>query len=170
MLAINGLIPWRSKEREATKEGEAGSALSRFHSEVDRLFEHFFDEPLWGGSRFGPGLTSWSGWSPSLDVTESENEITVRAEIPGVDPKDIDISISGGTLTISGEKKEQSEERQGNRYRAERRFGSFRRSLGLPQSVDTEKIDAEYDRGVLTIHLAKSEEAVTRRIPVSLKK
>lgn len=170
MLAINGLIPWRSKEREVTREDDSGSALSRFHSEVDRLFERFFDEPLWGGSRFSPDFGSWSGWSPSIDVTESESEITVRAEIPGVDPKDFDISVSGGTLTISGVKKEQSEESQGNRYRTERRFGSFRRSLALPQSVDTEKIEAEYDRGVLTVHLAKSEEAVTRRIPVSLKK
>ena len=96
--------------------------------------------------------------------------LRVRAEVPGVEPKDFDISVSGDVLSISGEKKEESEERRGNVYRSERRFGSFRRHVRLPEAVDTDKIEAEYDKGILTIRLAKSEKVVGRRIPVSLKK
>jgi HSP20 family protein len=109
-------------------------------------------------------------WSPSLDLSESEKEITVRAEIPGVDPENIDIAVSGNVLTISGEKKEEYEERSQSVFRAERRFGSFRRSVALPDFVDTEHVSADYDKGVLTIHLAKSEKDVARRIPVAKKK
>jgi HSP20 family protein len=105
-----------------------------------------------------------------LDVSDSADQIVVRAEVPGVDPKDFDISVSGDVLAICGEKREQSEERRGNVYRSERRFGSFRRSVRLPESVDADKIEAEYDKGVLTIRLSKSEKAVGRRIHVSLKK
>lgn len=170
-MLIGNLIPWRNKAREdAVDELTTGSALSRFHSEVDRLFERFFEEPLWGESKLLPELRSASLWSPSLDVSESEMEITVRAEIPGVEPEDLDIAVTGNMLTISGEKKEEREERSQSVYRAERRFGSFRRSVALPDSVDTENISADYDKGVLTVHLAKSEKSAARRIPVSLKK
>ncbi len=171
-MLIGNLIPWRAKGHElAASERPAVDTLERFNVEVDRLFDRFFREPWWGGSQFLPELRSggWS-WSPSLDLNESEKEITVRAEIPGVDPQDFDISVSGNVLTISGEKKSESEERGDNVYRAERRFGSFRRSIALPEVVDLEKISADYNKGVLTIHLAKSERATARRIPVSTKK
>ena len=170
-MLIGNLIPWRHKVREDEgSELMTGSALSRFHSEVDRMFERFFDEPLWGGSRLLPELRAVSAWSPSLDLSESEKGITIRAELPGVDPENIDVAVSGNVLTISGEKKEEHEERSQSVYRSERRFGSFRRSVALPESVDSEKVSADYDKGVLTIHLAKSEESVARRIPVSAKK
>jgi HSP20 family protein len=167
MLAMTHL---RNKVSDSEVE-ETGTALDRFHSEIDRLFERFFEQPAWGGSRLAPEAWSRSGvWSPSLDVSETSDEIVVRAEAPGVDPKDFDISVSGDVLAICGEKREQSEEHRGNLYRSERRFGSFRRSVRLPESVDADKIEAEYDKGVLTIRLSKSEKAVGRRIPVSLKK
>lgn len=169
-MLIGNLIPWRSKVREIGDE-TTESAITRFHSEVDRLFERFFGEPFWGGFRLLPGWRPWAaGWTPSLDVSETEEAVTVRAEVPGVDPKDIDISVSGDVLVISGEKREEREERHENYYRAERSFGSFRRSVPLPASVDRDKISAEYDKGVLTIRLAKSEKAVAKRIPVSVKK
>jgi HSP20 family protein len=109
-------------------------------------------------------------WAPLLDVSETDDEIQVSAEIPGIDPKEFDISVTGNVLTISGEKKEESEERKGNVFRSERRFGSFRRSITLPDSVDTEKVSADYDRGVLTVHLPKTEKAAAKRIPVSVSK
>ncbi|MGD8868091.1 MAG: Hsp20/alpha crystallin family protein [Gemmatimonadales bacterium] len=170
MLALANLLPWRNKVSDSDAE-ETGSALARFHSEIDHLFERFFEDPLWSGSRLSPELQGWTGaWLPSLDVSEAADEYVVRAEVPGVDPKDFEISVSGGVLSISGEKKEESEERRGSVYRSERRFGSFRRSVRLPDAVDADKIEAEYDKGILTIRLAKSEKAVGRRIPVSLKK
>lgn len=133
-------------------------------SELDRVFDDVF-----GG--LVPGLrTSGAGWVPSLDVRESDDEITVQAEIPGVTAEDFDISVIDDVLSISGEKKEESEEKGDNFYRKERRFGSFRRSIALPAAVDTEKISAEYDRGVLMVRLAKIEKAVPKKIQVKEKK
>ncbi len=170
MLGLANVLPWRSKESDSDV-AETGSALARFHSEIDHLFERFFEDPFWGGSRPTPELQSWAGaWSPSLDISEGSNEYVVRAEVPGVDPKDFEISVSGDVLSISGEKREESKERRGNVYRSERRFGSFRRHVKLPEAVDAERIAAEYDKGVLTIRLAKSQKTIGRRIPVSLKK
>lgn len=170
MLALANLLPWRNKVSDSGVQ-DTGSALARFHSEIDDLFERFFDDPLWGRASLIPQSQVWAGaWSPSLDVSEGADEFVVRAEIPGVDPKDFDISVTGDVLSICGEKREESKERSGNTYRSERRFGSFRRSVRLPEAVDSKKIDAEYDKGVLTIRLAKSEKSVGRRIPVSLKK
>jgi HSP20 family protein len=163
-MLMSTLIPWRSKNRE--EDNGAATALSRLHDEVDQLFGRFFDDPF--GGTFG--LTREAGWAPLLDVSETDDEIQVSAEIPGIDPKEFDISVTGNVLTISGEKREESEERKGNVYRAERRFGSFRRSITLPDSVDTEKVSADYDRGVLTVHLPKTEKAAAKRIPVSVSK
>jgi HSP20 family protein len=131
--------------------------------ELDRVFDDVF-----GG--FVPGLrTSGAGWLPSLDVSESEDEITVQAEIPGVNPEAFDISVIDDVLSISGEKADENEEQGENFHRKERRFGSFRRSIALPDTVDTENITAEYDRGVLTIRLAKIEKVLPKKIRVNEK-
>ncbi|UCF20769.1 MAG: Hsp20/alpha crystallin family protein [Gemmatimonadota bacterium] len=162
------IIPWRNK-KGATElaEREFEPTLQRFRFELDRMFDQFFSEPPGTWPEAFPGLR---GWRPSLDLSETDKQVIVRAEMPGGEPEDIGITISGNLLTISGEKREDREERGQSVYRAERRFGSFRRSVALPDSVDTDSISAEYDRGLLTVHLAKSEKAVARRIPVSLKK
>ncbi|UCC75134.1 MAG: Hsp20/alpha crystallin family protein [Gemmatimonadota bacterium] len=145
--------------------------MSRFHSDIDRLFERFFDEPFFGAGRLPSQLGSWAGtWSPSVDVSEGEDEITVCVELPGVDPKDIDVSLSGDALTVSGEKREESEERREGYYHVERRFGSFRRTVPLPAPVDEEKIVAEYDKGVLTVRIEKAAAATARRIPIQVAK
>ncbi len=169
-MLIGNLIPWRDKEREGLRadNGSIESALTHFHSEFDRLFERFFGEPIWGESRWLPEARPWADWLPSLDVSETENVITVRAEVPGVDPKGLDISVSGDLLVLSGEKRHETEEKREGYYHSERRFGSFRRTIPLPASVDQDKITAEYERGVLKIELPKSEKAVAKRIPVSV--
>lgn len=170
-MLIGNIIPWRGKDAEIKSDDVTSqSAITHFHSEVDRLFERFFGEPLWGG-RLTEGLRSWgSVVYPALDVSEQEDAITVRAEVPGMDPKDLDISVSGDVLVLSGEKKDESEERSESFYHSERSFGSFRRTIALPATVDRDKISADYEKGILTIHLAKSEKAVAKRIPVSVKK
>ncbi len=170
-MLIGNLIPWRSKLRESGQgNGSTESPLTRFHSEIDRLFDRFFGEPL-GTWKSLPDWPAWTmAWSPSLDVSETEDTITVRAEVPGVDPKELDISVSGDVLNICGEKVEETEERSEGYYHSERRFGSFRRCIPLPASVDQERITAEYERGLLTIRLPKTEKAVGRRIPVSVSK
>ena len=160
------LIPWRSKTERSDDNGGT-TAVTQFRSEIDQLFDQFFSDPFGFGLR---GLSEgWTGtWVPTLDVSESEDEVTIRAEVPGVDPEDLDISVSGDFLTLSGEKKEETEEREQSFYRSERRFGQFRRQVALPSFVDKENVSAEYKNGILVISLKKTAEAKPRRIPVNV--
>jgi HSP20 family protein len=113
---------------------------------MDDLFERFVAN--------GDG----SGWArdfPSVDLTETDDEVRVSAEIPGVDEKDIDLSIRGDVLVVRGEKKQETEEKNGGRHYIERSYGAFQRDIPLPCEVDAEKTKAEYARGVLRITLPK---------------
>lgn len=157
------LIPWKGKQRDGDLDETTASPLAQFRTEVDRLFDRFFGG-AWGLAREGFGRGS--DWMPSLDISESDTDITVRAEVPGVDPKDLDIQVAGQVLTVSGEKKETTEAKGEDFYRTERCFGSFRRSVQLPRLVDCERISAEHKNGVLLIRLPKRESAVPRRIPI----
>jgi HSP20 family protein len=109
--------------------------------------------------------------SPAIDVIESDKAYEITAELPGLDAKNIEILLSDGTLTIKGEKQEEKEEKTKDRYVSERRYGSFRRSLQVPSSVDTSKIEANFKNGVLTVTLPKSPEAqkAQKSIPVTAK-
>ncbi|MBI4566534.1 MAG: Hsp20/alpha crystallin family protein [Planctomycetes bacterium] len=162
------LIPWKGKRQaDLARDGSAIlPSLASLRQEMDRLFSRFFDDP-WGV--FDTSLASFSGWTPTLDVIDGEKEVRIRAEIPGVEPNDVEVSISGNTLTISGEKKSEREEKGKDFHRSERHFGSFRRSVPLPDGVDAEKVSAEYANGVLTIRLAKSKAAAPKRIAVTKK-
>jgi len=138
--------------------GEKGS-LDRFHDEIDELFKDMlsgWDFPL-------SGRTRW----PSVDIEEKEGEFIVNAEIPGCKASDIDISIHGNTLTISGEKKQEKEEKRENYYHVERSYGSFRRDLNLPSDIDADNIEAKCKDGVLSIVLPKTEK--TKAIKVKVK-
>lgn len=154
------LTPWRNKTEGGKDEF---SPLVAFRNEMDRLFDSFFREPL--GAMDWPVLGQ-GRWSPAVDMAESGSELTVRAELPGMDPKDIDISVSGGQLVISGEKRESTEHKDKDVYHTETRYGSFRRMLPLPEGVDTEKVEANYSNGVLTLRLPKTPSAATKRIEV----
>jgi HSP20 family protein len=130
---------------------------------MDRVFDRFAGEP-WGLSE--PKALRAEGWVPPLDVSEAENEVTIRAEIPGIAAKDLDISVSGTTLSISGQKQEEQEKKGENYYMCERRFGSFRREVELPDTVDPDKITAESDNSVITIHVARKPGAKPRHVEV----
>lgn len=164
------LVPFRKKSGRnggLVRGGDGASALSRFRAEMDRLFERFFRDP-WSVFDETSWASSW-GWNPALDVIDGEKEVTVRAEIPGVDPKDVEVTVSGNLLTIAGEKKDVSEEKGKNFYRSECSYGSFRRSVALPEGVDADKVQAEYSNGVLTVRVAKSKTAAPRKITVTAK-
>jgi len=105
-------------------------------------------------------------WYPPLDIVESPDSVRVQAELPGVKPEEIDISVEGNTLVITGEKKESSEQRERDYYRMERRYGSFRRYVTLPAEVKADKVEAKYTDGILTITLPKSEQTKARHITV----
>jgi HSP20 family protein len=128
---------------------------------MDDLFGRFFDDWDW------PGLAPMrTGWFPSVDVSEKDDQLIVRAELPGVTSKDIDVSVQNNTLTITGEKKEEHEEKSEGYFHSERRYGSFRRDIRLPAGIDESKVNATCKDGVLTITLPKSEQAKPKRIEV----
>jgi HSP20 family protein len=156
------LIPWRAKRQE---ESPGQLAVGSFRTEMDRLFDSFFG----GGLGFERPWDLAGAAGLPLDVEETDKEITVRAEIPGVNVDDLEISISGGALVISGEKKETEEKREKGYFYQERRFGSFRREIPLPTAVDENDVQAEYKNGVLVVKLKKSQEALPKRIPIKAK-
>jgi len=152
------LTPWRKRQELSP---EIGVSWPRLRDRMDRLFESVFGEP-WRD--FGSETTG--GWIPDIDVKEREKSIEVRAEVPGMDPKDIEISVQGDVLTISGEKKVEKEEKQENYYCSECRYGAFHRTVDLPEGADPDKVTAEYDKGVLQIRIAKKEGVVPKRVTV----
>src|SRR5689334_8834507 len=111
-----------------SSRGGAGPTgeLGRIRSEISRIFENPFQ-------LFAPGSSFFEGWEPNIDVYEDKDKVTVRAEVPGMKPEDIEVSVQGDTLTISGERKQEEEEKEGEIYRAERFFGRFQRVITLPQ-------------------------------------
>jgi HSP20 family protein len=127
--------------------------------EIDRMFERFFDAP-WAE------LPALGDWTPPLDVTESKDAVSVKAELPGVEAKDIAVSLDGNVLTIKGEKEQKKEEKDERRHRVERAWGSFVRSVRLPSPVDGSKVTAAFKNGVITITLPKAPEAKGTTIPV----
>jgi HSP20 family protein len=125
------------------------------------FFDRFFED--FGLPSVFPGET---GFSPAFDVSETEEALTVRAELPGIEQKDIDISISDGILTIKGEKKHEKEEENACYHTVERRYGTFSRTMRLPTEVDAEKVDATFKDGVLSVTLPKSETSKPRKIEI----
>ncbi|HDQ72583.1 MAG TPA: Hsp20/alpha crystallin family protein [Chloroflexi bacterium] len=154
-MAITDLIPWKREEKAPIKREE--QAAQSLQQEMNRLFDEFFTgfdlTPFRG---FGG---TWDAFRPSVDVVESDKEIKVSAELPGLDEKHIDVSLSRDALTIKGEKKEEREQKGENYYRMERSYGNFQRTIPLPCEVDTDDADAVFKNGVLTITLPKTAEA-----------
>src|SRR5208337_1250509 len=148
--------------REVVKWEPFGE-VSRLRREMDRFWEEFFGPgPLWrrGGEE----------WSPAVDVAETPEKLTVKAEIPGIEPKNLMISLVGDLLTIKGEKKSEREETKENYHLVERSHGSFSRILRLPAAVDAGKIEAQYEKGVLTITCPKKEVVKPKAIAIKTKK
>jgi HSP20 family protein len=117
---------------------------------------------------FGEDVALWPSERilPSLDLAETDGAVEVRLDIPGMEAKDIDIQVNGNLLTISGERKEEREEKGKTFHRVERRVGSFSRTVTLPCPVKEEAVDAQYKNGILTVKLPKTEEAKSRKITV----
>jgi HSP20 family protein len=109
-----------------------------------------------------------SRFAPAVDVYEDEHQVTLKIEVPGIDEKDIDVRVENNTLTVQGERKIEKEEKEENYRRVERQYGSFTRTFTLPQTVDSEKVSANYDKGVLKITLPKKAEAKPKQIKVNI--
>jgi HSP20 family protein len=134
---------------------ETGFLQSPLHRDVDNFWRRDLAFPV----------------TPAVDIVEKDNAFEITAKLPGLDAKNIELSISDNLLTIKGEKKEEKEEKTKDRYVSERRYGSFRRSVQLPASVDAGKIEANYKSGILTVTLPKSAEAQKKQtvIPITTK-
>lgn len=141
-----------------TSPSRTTDVFAAMRNEMDRVFERFeLGLPRWPSLlRQGSGAIVM----PELDVKESKDAITIEAELPGVEEKDVSVTFANGTLTIKGEKKQSKEETKENYYLAERSYGSFERALRLPESVDETKIEANFDKGVLKVKAAKKPEAI----------
>ena len=137
--------------------------LNTIQTEMNRLFNTLFDTPTAPGN--GHGLSR--RWIPAMDLTESEDAFVLRADLPGLTEKDVSIEFEDNVLTISGERKSEHEERKDGYYRVERASGSFSRSLTLPEGVEPDKIDANFDRGVLEVRIPKPEQRKPRKVTIS---
>jgi len=167
-MAIKDLIPWKREDDSIeVHRGTEKDALLDLRNQVNRIFDDFFENPFSMSSFFDESRWEKS-FSPSLDISETDDTLILTAEIPGLDAEDIHITIDHHLLTISGEKKSEKEEKGKQYYRMERSYGSFKRSVQLPDYVDEEKIDANFKNGVLDMKLPKIAEKVpkSKRIPV----
>jgi HSP20 family protein len=159
------LIPWRNKQHDGMQTENA--PLATLRTEMDRLFDSFVREPF--GMLDWPAFMGGEKWWPAIDVSESDKEIIVRVEVPGIDPKELDVSVTGDQLVISGEKKEAAEKKDKGFYHSEARYGSFRRVIPLPEGVDSEHVDAQYANGVLTLILQKIPATAAKKIEIKVK-
>lgn len=127
--------------------------------EMEKFFERFADFKL-------DELASTGEWAPSMDVSETKDAFVVKAEVPGMDPKDIQISLQEQLLTVKGEKQQEKEEKEERYYRMERSYGTFTRSVRLPVAVDGTKVTAAFKNGLLTVTLPKTPAAKGTTIPI----
>ena len=129
-----------------------------------RLFEEFFN----GFPLFESALDGHDHWTPSVDIMEKDGNLILRAELPGLNEKEIELKLEGNVLTLKGERKMENEDEKGKYHRIESYYGSFTRSFRLPDTVDYEKINAEYKNGVLKVTIPQKPEVKPREIPVSV--
>src|SRR2546421_12458620 len=142
---------------------EPARELGTIQNEMNRLFNSFFDTPTPAAGNGG----SFRRWIPAMDLVETEDDFVLRADLPGLSEQDVDIEFEDNVLTISGERKAEHEERKEGYYRVERSYGTFSRSLTLPEGVDPEAVKASFARGVLEVRVPKPEERKPRKVAIS---
>ena len=133
----------------------------------DRMNRLFRDSLSQEGTKDTEALST-TAFAPAVDVYEDEHSVTLKIEVPGIDEKDIDVRVENNLLTVHGERKFEKEEKEENYRRVERQYGSFTRSFTLPNTVNTESVQANYDKGILKIQLAKKAEAKPKQIKVNV--
>jgi HSP20 family protein len=137
------------------------ATLSQLHNEFDQMFDRFF-----GNNQLEP--TRGGTFTPNVDVIEQKNEVVVRCELPGMDVKDIEVSCDGSSITFSGERKNEHEEKGEDFYRFESQFGKFQRVVTLPTEVQAKSAKATFKNGVLEIVVLKSEEAKSKEVKIKI--
>ena len=134
--------------------------LDTFDSEIDRVFDAFF------GGRTANGTTR--RWVPAMDLVETDDHLVLRADLPGLDPDDVEIEVKDGVLTVSGERRTEHEDSADGYHRVERAYGRFSRSLSLPQGADAGQVQADFDKGVLEVRIPKPAEPKPHRVQIGV--
>ena len=164
-MALSELIHWNKPLGVPVQKRERlGRSLMTLHEDMDRMIQNFFD-----GSHFFP---AWSngGDNPAIDIIENEKSFRVNAELAGMNPEDVEVSVTDGFLTIKGEKKEETEEKDENYLRRETSYGSFQRIIALPETAHCDKAEATFKNGILKIEVPKKAEALQKPKKLEIKK
>ncbi len=140
---------------------EPARELSSLQGEMNRLLNTFFDSPATGGGVL-------QRWVPAMDLLEEGDHFVLRADLPGMGEDDVRVEVEDGVLSVSGERKQESQEKREGYQRIERASGSFRRTLTLPDGVDAEQIKAEFDKGVLEVRIPKPEQRRSQRVQIGI--
>ena len=156
------IMPWRKRKSDVSRVEQ--TPFTELHQRMDDLVSEFFDGFGTGLSRFEPRHTM----APSVDVSETDEEVRVTADLPGMEEKDIQVSLDNDLLTIKGEKKQEQEEKKRNYYMVERSYGEFQRVIPMPASVDKDKVKAAFKKGVLTVTLPKTPELKARKKTIEI--
>jgi len=166
-MAITDLVPWRRRNRDLDLVRDWDSPFSALSRRMNRLFEDIFED--FGIEPFGRWAERTGTFLPRMDVTETDKEITVTAELPGLDEKDFEVTLEQDHLIIRGEKRVEHEDKGKDYHRIERSYGSFHRAIPLPCEVEQDKVEATFKNGVLKITLPKSATAVSSRKRITVK-
>lgn len=167
-MTIRDLMHWdRPLSLPVLRRGRMGQPLTTLQDEMNRLFEDFMEN-----SNF-PSLRTWNSDDaaiPAVDIIENEKDYKIRAELPGINPDDIEVSVTDSFLTIKGKKEEEKEEQGENYLRRESSFGTFQRTLPLSEAADTQKAEATYRNGILTVEVPKKTEALQKPKKLTVRK
>jgi len=164
-MQIKDLIPWARSDKSPERTSGGENPIAALQEDMNRAFESFwhrFERPF-----NGAGL-AWDGSSPRSDVVETDDGVEVTVELPGLEQKDVEVTLTADMLMVKGEKKIERQDKKKGYYLSERSYGAFHRSVALPPGVDTEKAEATFKNGVLTVKLPQSAEAKakTKRVEV----
>ena len=165
-MQIKDLIPWARNGKSVDEKSSDKHPIATLQEDMNRVFERFwsrFEKPIGG---FG---LPWEGTGLRSDVVETEGGIEVTIEVPGMDEKDVEVTLTDDTLTVKGEKKVEHQDSKKGYYLSERTYGAFHRTVALPPGVDAQKAEATYKNGVLTVKLPQSAEAKAKAKRIEVK-
>jgi len=163
-MNLQSIIPWKKEERSLARgRGNGDDPFAQLQRRMNSVFEDFFGRPssdLWGDATVE--------FLPRVDVTETGKEVRITAELPGLDEKDVEVTMTNNMLTIKGEKKVEKEEEEGDYCYSERHYGHFERTIALPQGIDADNAKATFKKGVLKVTIPKKPEAQSLRRKIEL--
>ena len=163
-MPIRDLIPIKKGQRSGSVRRESLHPIDQFRQDMNDIFNHFFSD-----TGLDPFSDERHSFSPCLDIRETDKEYIVECELPGMDEKDIDLTLSDDILTIRGEKKQQVRDENGDYYCLERSYGRFERNLPLPEDADADHIDASFKKGILKLRVPKNQKTQPKAKKITIK-